>query len=172
MRADACIASAWAAAMLSCGGASSHALSRAAGDFGECEGPAYSDAKTPSAVPVTLRFHNRMNPSAFQLWKACPRLDGANLFSGPRRGDSLRALADTLPVTWSGPVEASGTHTLLMRVVFRGVGDYRNFDFDVRSSRKFEVRPGLVIDVIYYEQGNAKTPIEDRPAMKFEERIE
>ena len=71
-----------------------------------------------------------------------------------------------------------GEHVLqvLLQLRGEGVGDYtylRGYRFEVKSSHQFRVpenRP-ISVEVVAWEKGGCTTPIEQRPAIRYIERL-
>jgi hypothetical protein len=72
-----------------------------------------------------------------------------------------------------------GEHTLTVNLEYRGHGygmfNYlKGYRFKVRSTYSFTAPEGKAVTVRFlgYEQGGPATPIEERPAVRFVERVE
>jgi hypothetical protein len=92
--------------------------------------------------------------------------------------DDTGALASqrTIPI-FSGSVPP-GDHTLQVLIQLRGHGygvfSYlRGYRFEVKSSHSFTVTEGKTIqlEAIAYEKGGVTTPLEQRPAIRYIEKI-
>jgi hypothetical protein len=121
-----------------------------------------------------VRFTNDMS-SAFKLTRALFVLDGAVQYN---KQDDTGALAEQkqIPI-FSGSVPP-GDHTLQVLLQLRGHGygvfSYlRGYRFDVKSSHSFTVSEGKTIDLeaIAWEKGGVTTPLEQRPAVRYVEKI-
>jgi len=71
-----------------------------------------------------------------------------------------------------------GSHALDVDLVYRGEGAgifsyLRNYTFRARSHHPFAAEGGrrLEIKIVAYDSGGATTPLENRPAIRFEERL-
>ena len=65
-----------------------------------------------------------------------------------------------------------GSHELAVYLRLRGNGHgvfsyLRGYRFDVRSSEKFELDGSVVLTVVGHERGGSDTPLEKRPAVRF-----
>lgn len=121
-----------------------------------------------------IRFKNEMS-NAFRLTRALFVLDGAVQYN---KEDDTGALAaqPEIPI-FSGTIPP-GDHTLQVLVQLRGHGygvfSYlRGYKFEVKSSHAFTVTEGKAIDleVIAWEKGGVTTPLEQRPAVRYVEKI-
>lgn len=119
-------------------------------------------------------FQNDMS-SAFRLVKALFVLDGAVQYN---KTDESGALGEqtTIPIL-SGSIPP-GDHTLQLLLQFQGNGygvfSYlKGYKFNVQSSHSFRAIEGKTISlqVIAYEKGGATTPLEERPAVRYFEKI-
>lgn len=121
-----------------------------------------------------IHFKNEMS-NAFRLTRALFVLDGAVQYN---KEDDTGALAaqPEIPI-FSGTIPP-GDHTLQVLVQLRGHGygvfSYlRGYKFEVKSSHAFTVTEGKAIDleVIAWEKGGVTTPLEQRPAVRYVEKI-
>ena len=121
-----------------------------------------------------ITFLNDMS-NVFQLTRALFLLDGAVQNS---KQDESGVLAEQkeIPV-FSGSIPP-GDHTLQVLVQLRGHGfgvfSYlQGYRFEIRSSHSFTVTEGKTIEVraIAYEKGGVTVPLEQRPAMRYFERV-
>ncbi|MGE0323957.1 MAG: hypothetical protein AB7S68_16715 [Polyangiaceae bacterium] len=121
-----------------------------------------------------IRFTNEMS-SAFRLVRALFVLDGAVQYN---KKDESGALAEQreIPI-FSGSI-TPGDHTLQTLVQLRGHGygvfSYlRGYRFEVKSSHSFTVTEGKTIrlDVVAWEKGGVTTPLEQRPAVRYVEKL-
>jgi len=121
-----------------------------------------------------ITFINDMS-NVFQLTRALFLLDGA---VQNNKQDETGALAEQkeIPV-FSGSIPP-GDHTLQVLVQLRGHGfgvfSYlQGYRFEIRSSHSFTVTEGKTIEVraIAYEKGGVTVPLEQRPAMRYFERV-
>lgn len=121
-----------------------------------------------------IRFQNDMS-SAFRLTRALFVLDGAVQYN---KADDTGALASQTQIPiFSGSI-APGDHTLQVLVQLRGHGygvfSYlRGYKFEVKSSHAFTVTEGKSIDLqaIAWEKGGVTTPLEQRPAVRYVEKL-
>lgn len=121
-----------------------------------------------------ISFSNEMS-SAFKLVRALFVLDGAVQYN---KKDESGALAEQreIPI-FTGSI-TPGDHTLQALVQLRGHGygvfSYlRGYRFEVKSSHSFTVTEGKTIrlDVVAWEKGGVTTPLEQRPAIRYVEKI-
>ncbi|HEX7671477.1 MAG TPA: hypothetical protein VF395_17915 [Polyangiaceae bacterium] len=121
-----------------------------------------------------IRFKNDMS-SAFRLTRALFVLDGAVQYN---KSDDTGALASQpeIPI-FSGSIPP-GDHTLQVLVQLRGHGygvfSYlRGYKFEVKSSHAFTVTEGKTIELeaVAWEKGGVTTPLEQRPAVRYIEKI-
>jgi hypothetical protein len=119
-------------------------------------------------------FQNEMS-SAFRLIRALVVMDGSVQYN---RQDETGALADQkeIPI-FSGSVPP-GDHTLQVLLNYQGNGYgvftyLRGYKFEVKSSHAFTVTDGKSINVtiIGLEKGGVTTPLEQRPAIDWREKI-
>ncbi|HEX4336763.1 MAG TPA: hypothetical protein VH062_12675 [Polyangiaceae bacterium] len=121
-----------------------------------------------------IKFQNDMS-SAFRLTRALFVLDGAVQYN---KADDTGALASQTEIPiFSGSI-APGDHTLQVLVQLRGHGygvfSYlRGYKFEVKSSHAFTVTEGKSIDLdaIAWEKGGVTTPLEQRPAVRYVEKV-
>jgi hypothetical protein len=113
--------------------------------------------------------------SAFRLTRALFVLDGAVQYN---KSDDTGALASQpeIPV-FSGSIPP-GDHTLQVLVQLRGHGygvfSYlRGYKFEVKSSHAFTITEGKTIELeaVAWEKGGVTTPLEQRPAVRYVEKI-
>jgi hypothetical protein len=121
-----------------------------------------------------VQFHHDMS-SAFKLVRALFVLDGAVQYN---KSDDSGALAEQkeIPI-FSGSIPP-GDHTVQILLQFQGSGygvfSYlKGYHFEARSSHSFTAVEGktLTLQIIAYEKGGVTTPLEERPAVRFNEKI-
>ena len=121
-----------------------------------------------------IRFTNDMS-TAFKLNRALFVLDGAVQYN---KQDDTGALAEQkqIPI-FSGSIPP-GDHTLQVMLQLRGHGygvfSYlRGYKFEVKSSHSFTVTEGksIELEAIAWEKGGVTTPLEQRPAVRYVEKI-
>lgn len=120
-------------------------------------------------------FKNEMS-SAYRLVKALVVLDGAIQYN---RSDDTGALADQkeIPV-FTGSV-SPGDHTVQVQLTFQGNGYgvftyLKGYKFEVKSSHSFTVVEGKTLSVTAtaLEKGGVTTPLDQRPAVEWREKIQ
>jgi hypothetical protein len=123
---------------------------------------------------AVIQHENEMGQS-FRLVRAVYALDGAPILT---RSDDNGSLADQhdFPV-YNGQIGA-GDHTLTVNLEYQGNGygifSYvKGYTFRVRSTQSFSVPEGKAIQirVVGYEKGGPTTPPEERPAVRYIQRI-
>jgi hypothetical protein len=123
---------------------------------------------------AAIKFENELS-SAFRVTRVLVVLDGAVQYN---KTDQSGALAEQseIPI-FNGSVPA-GDHTLQVLVNLQGNGygvfSYlRGYRFEVRSSHSFTAVEGKTVnmDAIAYEKGGVTTPLEERPAIRYSEKI-
>jgi len=121
-----------------------------------------------------VKFTNDMS-SVFRLNRALFVLDGAVQYN---KQDDTGALAaqKEIPI-FSGSVPP-GDHTLQVLLQFRGYGygvfSYlRGYRFEVKSTHSFTITEGktMELETGAYEKGGVTTPVEQRPAVRFVEKL-
>lgn len=118
---------------------------------------------------------NRMS-EGFKLVRVAYALDGAPIFT---KADEEGTLGEQKEFeVYNGSI-VPGEHTLTVNLEYRGHGygvfSYlKGYRFKVRSTYTFSVPEGRVATVVVvgYEQGGPTTPLEERPAVRYIERIE
>lgn len=119
-------------------------------------------------------FHNEMS-NAFKLTRALVVLDGAVQYN---RQDDSGTLADQkeIPI-FSGNIPP-GDHTVSVLLNFRGNGYgvftyLRGYKFEVKSAHSFTAVEGktMVITATAMEKGGVTTPLEQRPAIEWVEKV-
>jgi hypothetical protein len=121
-----------------------------------------------------IKFQNDMS-TAFRLTRALFVLDGAVQYN---KADDTGALASQTEIPiFTGSI-APGDHTLQVLIQLRGHGygvfSYlRGYKFEVKSSHAFTVTEGKSIDLqaIAWEKGGVTTPLEQRPAVRYVEKV-
>ncbi len=121
-----------------------------------------------------IQHENEMG-GAFRLVRAVYALDGAPILTRADDNGSLADLHD-FPV-YNGQIGA-GDHTLTVNLEYQGNGygifSYvKGYTFRVRSTESFSVPEGKAIQirVVGYEKGGPTTPPEERPAVRYIQRI-
>jgi len=122
-----------------------------------------------------IRFTNEFS-SAFRVTRLLIVLDGAVQYN---KTDQSGALADQAEIPiFSGSVPP-GDHTLQVLVNLQGNGygvfSYlRGYRFEVKSSHSFTAVEGktIAIQIVGYEKGGVTTPLEERPAIRYVEKIQ
>ncbi len=122
-----------------------------------------------------VNFDNQMS-SAFLLTRALFVVDGQIQYN---RQDDTGALGDqkSIPI-YSGSMPP-GDHTIQLALTFQGNGfgvfSYlRGYKFEVKSSHAFTATEGkaLTVTATAYEKGGATTPLDERPTIQWQEKIQ
>jgi hypothetical protein len=121
--------------------------------------------------------HRNEMGNSFRLVRAVFALDGAPIFS--RTGEDGEAIEDSEEIELFNGSIVPGEHTLSVSLEYRGHGygifSYlKGYTFKVRSSHAFTAAEGKLIQlrVVAYEKGGPTTPLEDRPDVRYVERID
>lgn len=121
-----------------------------------------------------ITFVNDMS-NVFQLTRALFLLDGA-VQNNKQDESGVLAEQKEIPV-FSGSIPP-GDHTLQVLVQLRGHGfgvfSYlQGYRFEIRSSHSFTVTEGKTVELkaIAYEKGGVTVPLEQRPAMRYFEKV-
>jgi hypothetical protein len=121
-----------------------------------------------------INFRNELS-NAFHLTGATFVLDGSVQFN---KQDDTGALAEQkqIPI-FSGSIPP-GDHTLQVVLKLRGHGygvfSYlRGYKFNVPATHSFTVTEGKAVklDTIVWEKGDVTTPLEERPAIRWQQTI-
>lgn len=123
---------------------------------------------------ASIRFNNELS-SAFRVTRVLIVLDGAVQYN---KTDQSGALAEQTEIPIFNGSVPPGDHTLQVLVNLQGNGygvfSYlRGYRFEVRSSHSFTAVEGKTINLqaVAFEKGGVTTPLEERPAVRFVEKI-
>jgi hypothetical protein len=124
---------------------------------------------------AVILHENRMSQS-YKLVRVVYALDGAPIFT---KADEEGTLGDQKEFeVYNGSI-VPGEHTLTVNLEYRGHGYgvfayLKGYRFKVRSTYTFAVPEGRVstVHVVGYEKGGPTTPLEERPAVRYIERVE
>jgi hypothetical protein len=123
---------------------------------------------------ASIRFQNELS-SAFRVTRVLVVLDGAVQYN---KTDQSGALADQAEIPIFNGSVPPGDHTLQVLVNLQGNGygvfSYlRGYRFEVRSSHSFTSVEGKTMNLqaIAYEKGGVTTPLEERPAIRYVEKV-
>jgi hypothetical protein len=127
-----------------------------------------------AAAKAEVVFDNEMS-NAFRLTRIVALYDGAPLAT---KTDEKDQIGDMKEVPLYNELVQPGDHTLQFLIEYRGNGygifSYlKGYKFEIRSSRSFTALEGktVAIRVIGYEQGGPTTPIEEKPAVRYTEKV-
>jgi hypothetical protein len=122
---------------------------------------------------VLVTFEDRLT-SSFRLTAVAFAIDDEPLLicrSGEQTLD-----AGTPILVFDGDL-AAGPHELQVKLEYRGYGEgvfsyLSGYTFEVRGAHAFVLQEAqfLALHATAWEQGDAETPIEDRPQVRFEDR--
>ena len=120
--------------------------------------------------------HKNQMGANFLLTSANYFLDGQPLMQETDETGAKLTDKKELPVFDGNIVE--GSHTLSVQLVYKGngTGVFRYlaaYSWTLKDSVTFTAEPGKVvtIDAVGFEKGNFTTPVEERPAIRFETNI-
>ena len=127
-----------------------------------------------AASRAELVFENDMS-SAFRLKRIVALYDGSPLAT---KTDDKDGIGDMKEIPMYAELVQPGDHTIQILLEYHGNGygifSYlRGYKFEVKSSRSFTAIEGktLTLRVIGYEQGDATTPFQERPAIRYIENV-
>lgn len=127
-----------------------------------------------SGSRAVVRFKNDLS-DAFRVTRALFVLDGAVQYN---KTDQSGALSDQSEIPIFNGSMPPGDHTLqvLLNLQGNGYGVFsylRGYRFEVRSSHSFSAVEGktVMLDAVSYEKGSVTTPLEERPAIRYSEKI-
>jgi len=128
-----------------------------------------------AGAQAVIIHENRMS-SSYRLVKAVYALDGARIFSKADEEGSLGERRET--DIYDGSI-VPGEHTLTVNLEYRGHGygifSYlKGYRFRVRSNYSFSAPEGkaITIRVVGFEKGGPTAPLEERPSIRYIERLE
>lgn len=124
---------------------------------------------------AVIVHENRMSQS-YKLVRVVYALDGAPIFTEADEEGSLDEQKEF--EVYNGSI-SPGEHTLTVNLEYRGHGYgvfayLKGYRFKVRSMYTFTVPEGRVatVHVVGYEKGGPTTALEERPAVRYVERVE
>ncbi len=127
-----------------------------------------------AGAQATIVHENRMS-SSYKLVKAIYALDGAPIFN---QADEEGGLAERQQFDIYNGAVVPGEHTLTVNLEYRGHGygifSYlQGYRFRVRSNYSFTAPEGrsVTVRVVGYEKGGPTAPLEERPAVRYIERV-
>lgn len=119
--------------------------------------------------------HSNKMGSSYQLVRVVYSLDGAPIFN---KNDESGALADQEEFDIYNGSIVPGEHTLTVSLQYRGHGygifSYlKGYRFNINSSYTFTAAEGKVsvLRVVGYEKGGPTAPLEERPQLRFLEKL-
>jgi hypothetical protein len=121
--------------------------------------------------------HKNELGAAFLIKEVSYYLDGQPLLQEVDESGAKLTEKRVLPV-WDGNL-VEGSHTLNVVIVLNGNGTgvfkyLSGYKFTLKKSVTFTAEPGkvLAIDVAAFESGNFTTPMEERPALRFDTKTQ
>jgi hypothetical protein len=131
--------------------------------------------QTTAAARSEIALHDEMS-GAFRLTRALVVLDGTPLYN---REDDTGALADQKDIPLYSGTIPPGDHTVSVLLNFQGNGSgvftyLRGYKFEVKSSHSFTAVEGktLVVTGTALERGTVTTPLEQRPGVEWQEKVQ
>lgn len=128
-----------------------------------------------AGAQAVIVHENRMS-SSYRLVKAVYALDGARIYS---KADEEGSLGDRRDLDIYDGSIVPGEHTITVNLEYRGNGygifSYlKGYRFRVRSNYSFTAPEGkaITLRVVGYEKGGPTAPLEERPAVRFMERLQ
>jgi hypothetical protein len=123
----------------------------------------------------TVIVHENKMSGSYKLVKAVYALDGAPILN---RADEEGGLSERTEFdVYNGSI-VPGEHTLTVNLEYRGHGygifSYlKGYRFKVRSSYSFSAPEGKAVNlrVVAYEKGGPTAPLEERPAIQYQEKV-
>jgi hypothetical protein len=123
----------------------------------------------------TVIVHENKMSGSYKLVKAVYALDGAPILN---RADEEGGLSERPEFdVYNGSI-VPGEHTLTVNLEYRGHGygifSYlKGYRFKVRSSYSFSAPEGKAVNVrvVAYEKGGPTAPLEERPAIQYQETV-
>ena len=119
--------------------------------------------------------HENKMGSSYKLVKVVYALDGAPIFN---KADEEGSLGEREEFDIYNGSIVPGEHTLTVKLEYRGHGygifSYlKGYRFKVSSSHTFTAPEGkgATLRVVGYEKGGPSAPLEDRPAIRYIERV-
>lgn len=123
---------------------------------------------------ASIQFKNELS-SAFRITRVLVVLDGAVQYNKTDQSGTLSEQPE-IPI-FNGSIPP-GDHTVQVLVNLQGNGygvfSYlRGYKFEVRSSHSFTAVEGKTVQlqVLSYEKGGVTTPLEERPAIRYAEKV-
>ena len=123
---------------------------------------------------AVIRFSNELS-DAFRVTRLLFVVDGAVQYN---KTDQSGALSEQEQIPIFNGTIPPGDHTMQVLVNLQGHGygvfSYlRGYRFEVRSSHSFTAVDGktMTLDAVAYEKGGVTTPLEERPAIRYREKV-
>ncbi len=123
---------------------------------------------------AVIRFSNELS-DAFRVTRLLFVVDGAVQYN---KTDQSGALSEQEQIPIFNGTIPPGDHAMQVLVNLQGHGygvfSYlRGYRFEVRSSHSFTTVDGktMSLDAVAYEKGGVTTPLEERPAIRYREKV-
>lgn len=123
---------------------------------------------------AVIRFSNELS-DAFRVTRLLFVVDGAVQYN---KTDQSGALSEQEQIPIFNGTIPPGDHSMQVLVNLQGHGygvfSYlRGYRFEVRSSHSFTAVDGktMNLDAVAYEKGGVTTPLEERPAIRYREKV-
>lgn len=127
-----------------------------------------------SGSRAIIKFQNDLS-DAFRITRALFVLDGAVQYNKTDQSGALSE-QEEIPI-FNGSIPP-GDHTMQVLINLQGNGygvfSYlRGYKFEVRSTHSFSAVEGktITVEAVAYEKGSVTTPLEERPAVRYAEKI-
>ncbi len=127
-----------------------------------------------SGSRAIIKFKNDLS-DAFRITRALFVLDGAVQYNKTDQSGALSE-QEEIPI-FNGSIPP-GDHTMQVLINLQGNGygvfSYlRGYKFEVRSTHSFSAVEGktITLEAVAYEKGSVTTPLEERPAVRYAEKI-
>ncbi len=127
-----------------------------------------------SGSRAIIKFKNDLS-DAFRITRALFVLDGAVQYNKTDQSGALSE-QEEIPI-FNGSIPP-GDHTMQVLINLQGNGygvfSYlRGYKFEVRSTHSFSAVEGktVTLEAVAYEKGSVTTPLEERPAVRYVEKI-
>jgi hypothetical protein len=140
-----------------------------------CHRPMLAEATVRGAVDgLAITYGDTMGDS-YKLVRIEMQLDAEPIYFCVSDGERTIDAQEPILI-YDGPV-AAGRHSLGVKLDYRGNGYgvfayLKSYHFVVRGRHDFAIAPGSgrLIEAVSFERGGVSAPIEDRPALRFDER--
>lgn len=129
-----------------------------------------------TAVPTQIVWENHMG-DGFRLQSIAVKVDGQPVYTKTRGSDDgTDGLDQKELLVWTGNADDE-PHVVRADVVYKGHGSgvfvyLKGYEFKVAGEHtSFPKGPSLDVRIVGYEKGGPTTAIEERPAIRFIDRV-